>query len=105
MPKKECFNSEQAYLVTLLHELVHATGHSSRLKRLSVIDYKTTKGRAEEELTAEIGSMLLAAHFGIDGDLYNHASYVNSWKTLLSPKEIMRAVNNASKAFEYLIAD
>lgn len=103
MPDITHFNSENDYNTTLLHELVHSSGHPSRLDRFSgkVMD---DKARAEEELVAEIGSVFLATYFGIDGDLLNHASYVAGWKTLLEPKDIMRAVNNAVKAFEYIIS-
>jgi len=72
----------------------------NRLKATSI----HSKEYAEEELVAEIGSVFLAAHLGVTGDLYNHASYVNSWKQKLTSADIMRAVNNAAKAFEYLIS-
>lgn len=103
MPDITSFNSENDYNTTLLHELVHWTGHTSRLDRFSgkALDDKT---RAEEELAAEIGSIFLATYFGIDGDLLNHASYVAGWKTLLEPKDVMRAVTNAAKAFEHIIS-
>lgn len=103
MPDLANFDSENDYNTTLLHELVHSVGHPSRLDRFSgkVMD---DKARAEEELVAEIGSVFLATYFGIDGDLLNHASYVAGWKTLLEPKDVMRAVTNAVKAFEYIIS-
>lgn len=102
MPKAEYFQSQDDYNTTLLHELIHWTGHESRLNRMNFTS-KQSKAYAEEELVAEIGSVLLATHFGINGDLFNHASYVASWKKHLTPKEIMRAVNNAVKSFEYVI--
>lgn len=103
MPDIKNFNSENDYNTTLLHELVHWAGHSSRLDRFSgkLLD---DKSRAEEELVAEIGSVFLATHFGIDGDLLNHASYIAGWKELLEPKDVMRAVTHAVKAFEYIIS-
>jgi len=33
MPKKRSFKSDESYYSTLFHELVHSTGHESRLKR------------------------------------------------------------------------
>ena len=53
---------------------------------------------------AEIGSVFLAAHFGISGDLVNHASYVTSWKKHLNAKALGRAMTQASKAFEWLVS-
>lgn len=104
MPKREHFNNESDYDVTLLHELVHWTGHCSRLDRATILNYgKSEKARAEEELIAEIGSVFLAAHFGIAGDLVNHASYVASWKKNLDAKAVGRAISQASKTFIWLV--
>ena len=103
MPDIKNFHTETDYDTTLLHELVHWTGHASRLDRLTN-KLSDDKARAEEELVAEIGSVFLATHFGIDGDLLNHVSYIAGWKELLAPKDIMRAVTNAVKAFEYIIS-
>ena len=73
--------------------------HSASFKAI----YYCSKEYAEKELVAEIDSIFLATHLGINDDLVNHATYVNSWKQNLSPSDIMRAVNNAAKAFKYLI--
>lgn len=104
MPKREYFSSEQNFNVTLLHELVHWAGHPSRLNRVCAKQYdKNNVARAEEELVAEIGSVFFASYFGISGDLYNHASYVASWKKYLDAKAVGRAMSQAFKAFEWLI--
>lgn len=103
MPHPEQFTKISAYEATLLHELTHWTGHESRLKRESMAQYATEKGRAEEEMVAEIGAFFLATFFNVESDIENHASYVNSWKCLLNEKEIMRATNMAAKAFHYLV--
>jgi antirestriction protein ArdC len=103
MPRREFFNSKSDYDVTLLHEMVHWTGHASRLNRSTIRDYdKSDFIRAEEELIAEIGSVFLAAYFGLSGNLINHASYVASWKKHLDAKAVGRAISQASKAFEWL---
>jgi len=104
MPRSEHFHSKDDYDTTLLHELIHWTGYHTRLNRDSIRDYsKSDAIRAEEELIAEIGSVLLAAYFQISGDLINHASYVNTWKKYLDAKAIGRAISQASKAFIWLI--
>ena len=103
MPAPTQLTNLEAYEATLLHELTHWTGHKTRLDRLNTINYTTDKGRAEEELTAEIGAFFLATFFNIHSDIENHASYVNSWKQHLTEKEMMRATNSAAKAFHYLI--
>ncbi|HAT6826612.1 TPA: ArdC family protein [Legionella pneumophila] len=103
LPHREQFTDKAAYEATLLHELTHWTGVEYRLNRESLKAYGTEKGRAEEELVAEFGAFFLCAFFKIKSDIENHASYVNSWKTLLNEKEIMRATNMAAKAFHYLV--
>ena len=42
-------------------------------------------------------------HFGLQAGVEHHASYVQSWKTLLSEKEIVTAVAKATKAFEWIL--
>lgn len=104
MPRLQSFNSAQDYDATLLHELVHWTGHPARLNRDSIKNYSLNDAsRAEEELVAEIGSVFLTAHLGLSGELVNHASYIASWKVHLEPKAIGRAMSQASKAFHWLI--
>lgn len=103
LPQKTSFDSEQAYLATLLHEATHATGHLSRLNRESMRNYSDIIARSEEELVAEIGAFFLCSFFNINSHIENHASYVNSWKQHLKPSDIMRATNNAAKAFHFLL--
>jgi len=104
MPRYEYFDSEQNYNLTFCHELIHWTGHLTRLNRDCARDYaKNEAARAEEELVAEIGSVFLASYFGLSGDLVNHASYVASWKKYLDGKSVGRAMSQASKAFNWLI--
>lgn len=52
------------YYATLLHELVHWTGHKSRLARLFGND---VDGYKFEELVAELGSAFLCVRFGLEG--------------------------------------
>lgn len=103
IPKKNYFNRIEDYFITLLHEIIHWTGHMTRLNRTSFKRYGEVVYRAEEELVAEIGSVLLASYFNLNGDLLNHASYVASWKQHLDEKAIARASSQAAKAFHWLI--
>jgi antirestriction protein ArdC len=104
MPNPSTFSNDKAYYTTLLHEIVHWSGSTNRLSRGSLKHYATSKVmRAEEELVAEIGSVFLAMHFGITGDLENHASYISDWKCLLSTQNVTSAISAAGKAFHWLI--
>ncbi len=105
LPEQKYFTSEQHYYAVLLHELVHWTGgRTDRLPRDCFDNYaRSEKDRAQEELIAEVGALFLSSHFGLQAELEHHASYVQSWKTLLSEKEIMVAVTKAMKAFEWIL--
>ncbi len=106
MPVKNAFKSDACYYSTLLHELVHWTGHKARLNRPAIsqpFDYdKSTY--AFEELIAEIGSAFLCADYGIQCGL-RHESYVLSWITELEndPKAIFATSALAWKARSYIL--
>ncbi|AKG68254.1 DNA primase [Serratia fonticola] len=107
VPEAVQFNSPADYYSTLLHELVHSTGHISRLAREGITSSSRRFGEpvyAFEELVAEIGSAFLCAEVGIQGDV-QHESYIASWLKALKEdkKVIFQASRFAREAFEYLI--
>jgi len=101
IPTISQFKATENYIKTLLHELIHWTGHETRLERETLKKYSSM--RPQEELTAELGSAMLCAEFGIDGEL-RHAEYINSWLTEVNndKKFIFKAAAAASQAAEYL---
>ncbi|MGY3390205.1 antirestriction protein ArdC [Bradyrhizobium sp. USDA 3311] len=88
---------------TALHELGHATGHSSRLNRDQSGSYGTKK-YAFEELVAELSSAFSCASLGIVPTV-RHADYIGSWLEVLREdnRAIVRAASQASKAADYLL--
>jgi len=105
MPCREQFARIEDFQATLLHELIHWTGHENRLNRVCVKEYSINKqARAEEELVAEIGAVFLSSFIGVTGDVINHASYIASWKKDLNMKAVTRAITQASQAFHWLIS-
>jgi len=103
MPPKEAFETPAHYHATMLHELIHWTGHSSRLNRFDdEVDGKDHY--AFEELVAEMGSAYLCAYLGLEGQL-RHASYIEAWQGELadSDRAIFIAASKASRAADYLI--
>ena len=73
------------YWATLWHEVVHWTGHPSRLNR----DRHKEWGDeiyAFEELVAELGSAFLCAHLKIEGKL-QHANYLDHWYKQLKTEQ------------------
>ena len=64
MPDRERFDTEAGYFATLFHELVHSTGHKSRLHRATLVE-NTGFGSdpySREELIAELGSAFLCGY-------------------------------------------
>ena len=107
MPLMGQFHTTADYYSTVLHELIHATGHQNRLARVGIIRSGGQFGDpvyAFEELVAEIGSAFLCTELGVQGNI-QHENYVGSWIKRL--KEDKRAIFSASRyareAFEYLM--
>jgi antirestriction protein ArdC/DNA polymerase III epsilon subunit-like protein len=109
MPLREQFATQEAYLETLFHEMVHSTGHKSRLDRSDLMDkYGTHRAsRGEEELVAEIGAALLAARLGVDLDFQQVAAYAKSWLAPLKndTSMIVKATRKAQAAVDYILGD
>ncbi|EAX5773561.1 DUF1738 domain-containing protein, partial [Salmonella enterica] len=108
MPVAEQFFTEADCWSTLLHELVHSTGHAKRLNREGITSSSRKFGDpvyAFEELIAEMGSAFLCAQLGVFGEV-QHDSYVDHWlKVLKSDKKaLFRACRHAREASEYLLA-
>lgn len=98
------FDSPGEYYSSLFHELIHWTGHTSRLARLT--GTKENTDHSFEELIAEIGSAYLCALSGISSKvLENQTSYINSWiNTLEENKHLfVDAAKAAQKAVEYVL--
>ncbi|EAO5527002.1 DUF1738 domain-containing protein [Salmonella enterica subsp. enterica serovar Monophasic] len=107
MPLMSQFDSEADYWSTLLHEMVHSTGHRKRLDRegISAPHKKGDDAYAMEELIAETGSAFLCAQLGIYGEV-QHDSYIDGWLRVLKAdkKALFRACSKAREAAEYLLA-
>lgn len=108
MPKREAFVGEAEYYATLFHELVHSTGHDSRLARLqnSVSGFGSTS-YAKEELVAEMGASYLCALAGIENaTIENAAAYIQNWLSVLKNdrKLVVNAAAAAQKAVDFITA-
>ena len=108
MPLRTQFNSNEGFLRTLLHEMTHATEPVLHRE----IKYRG-KGRALEELVAEMGAVFAAADCGFrldfsdpEGDFFaeNHVAYLQSWARDLrdDPEIIFKAASMASAAAAYI---
>lgn len=107
MPKRETFSKPAEYYSTLFHELVHATGHESRLARLANENANFGSSTyAKEELLAEMGASYLNAQAGIlHGVIDNSAAYIASWLQKLRDdrKLVVSAAAAAQRATDYIL--
>jgi len=98
---------EQQWVATAFHELVHWTGHSTRLDRISSKAW-ADEPYAREELVAEIGAALLCSEFGIP-HVSNAMAYIKTWASALSDQSaaFFSACADAQKAINLIhhIAD
>ncbi|MFO1486410.1 MAG: zincin-like metallopeptidase domain-containing protein [Verrucomicrobiaceae bacterium] len=110
MPPYGSFENAEAYYLTLFHELVHATGHPSRLNRDSLTKHDEFGGPvySQEELVAEMGAAFLGLEADIVRDSHEQsAAYLQSWLDVLRVKEhkrwIINAAAQATKATDYIL--
>lgn len=111
MPARESFTGsststpQEACYATLLHELVHWTGHPSRLDRLQLVKRYGDEAYAFEELVAELGAALLCADLKLNNEpRLDHAAYIDGWLKVLKrePKALLTAASKAGAAAQYL---
>jgi antirestriction protein ArdC len=108
IPEMESFESSEAFYGTLFHELIHSTGHTSRLNRKELMEMNPfgSKVYSIEELTAEIGACYLNSLAGIDNEgMDNNVAYIQSWLEKLqnNKKFIFYASSNAQKAVDFIL--
>lgn len=108
MPHFDSFDTAQDYYRTLFHELIHSTGHQSRLNRDFTGSFGSKK-YAKEELVAEFGAVFLSAQAGIIWySDKNHAEYIKNWHSVLGIIEednrfLMRAASEAQRATDFIL--
>jgi antirestriction protein ArdC len=108
MPKKESFESDESYYGVLFHELVHSTGHLSRLNRSTLIQMAEfgSEPYSHEELVAEIGTCYLESLTGIiDKQFEQNAAYIEGWLDRLRKDRrfIFSASTQAQKATDFIL--
>ena len=106
LPLRKVFLSAEEYYSTLFHELVHSTGHGSRLNRPGIQDVNFGSEKySKEELIAEIGAAFLCGTTGIEKKtIQNSAAYVQNWLNALKDdkKLVVLAAAQAQKAVDYV---
>jgi antirestriction protein ArdC len=109
MPLLSRFDSQEHFFATIYHELIHSTGHASRLNREAI----TTGARfgsesySREELIAEIGSAFLCGHTGINKPEIeeNTTAYLQNWIAVLKgdSRLVVSAAAHAQHAADMIL--
>lgn len=86
IPHRETFHSPEGLYATVFHELIHATGHASRVGRKGILEpsYFARHDYSHEELVAEFGASMLCGVAGIEQvTIENSSAYIRSWLKVL----------------------
>jgi len=107
MPKYNSFVRPEAFYSTLFHELVHSTGHNSRLERKGLLEMAEfgSEPYSQEELVAEIGTCYLQSYAGIITEFEQSAAYIEHWLKVLrgDHRFIFTAFTLAQKATDFIL--
>jgi len=110
LPDAKNFESEAAYYSVLFHEMIHSTGHTSRLNR-PTLTTKAGFGASDycrEELIAELGASFLCGQASITTPslIENSAAYLRGWLEALKNDKtlIVQAAAQAQRATDFILA-
>jgi len=110
VPARKQFPRPESYYRVAFHELVHSTGHKSRLDRFSEWQSHQfgSHDYSKEEFVAEIGACALSSFLGCDTavDIQNSGAYLRSWKKSLkdNKKDVVFAIGASMKAINLIMA-
>jgi len=107
LPLLAQFKATAEYYSTAFHEMIHSTGHMSRLNRLEKTAFFGTEAYSKEELIAEIGAAALVNAAGLEtsDSFRNSAAYVQNWLQVLKHDKrfIVSAAGKAEKAVSMIL--
>lgn len=105
MPPAAAFPDPLDLYATLAHELIHWTGHPTRLDRAPGGRRGGDQAYAREELVAELGAAFLCADLGLElRPRRDHADYIGDWLQVLQNDRrfIFQAAAHAQRACDHL---
>ena len=107
LPLLAQFKETAEYYSTAFHEMIHSTGHMSRLNRLEKTAFFGTEAYSKEEVVAEIGASALVNVAGLEtaNSFRNNTAYVQNWLTVLKNDKrfIVSASGKAEKAVNLIL--
>jgi len=106
MPARARFVDAPHYYSTLFHELIHSTGHETRLNR-TFRAYFGDELYSKEELLAEMGAAFLCPIAGIanENTERNTTGYIQNWISKLEEDNrlVVHAAANALRATDLIL--
>ena len=109
VPELSQYQKLEEYYGTLLHELMHSTGHKSRLDRIVDVAAFGSHEYSKEELVAELGSAFLLNRCGLESEasFKNSAGYIQGWLMALQndKKLLVSAAGAAEKAVAMILGE
>ena len=106
LPKESQFKVFDDFVSTTCHEIIHSTGHKTRLDRLKE-NFKEDEAYSKEELVAQMGSSLLCYLLGYENTdtTNNDINYIRGWLSHLKDnvRELVSAGALAQKAVDYVM--
>lgn len=107
MPKLKTYESSAGYYQDLLHQLIHSTGHHTRLDRMGLVQMSEHGSNmySLEELVAEIGTTFLGAVCGITSPFEAKPAYLQGWIAKLQKDAylIFTAASAAQRAADFIL--
>ena len=107
IPGKQQYKDIHEFYSTAFHEMVHSTGHKTRLHRDLSQNIFGSEDYSKEELIAEIGSAMLMRTVSIDtgNSFRNSAAYIQGWLRQIQQDEklVVSAAGKAEKAARYIL--
>ncbi|MEJ5979685.1 zincin-like metallopeptidase domain-containing protein, partial [Novosphingobium sp. PS1R-30] len=103
LPPRSSFSGADSFCRAICHELIHATGHISRVSRPCAASTSSVNF-VREELVAELGGAFLCAMIGVN-PVARHPELIGSWFALCrhDESEIFRASSQVSKAVAWIL--
>lgn len=108
VPPLKDYKIPEEYYCTLFHEMIHSTGHRSRLARAGIEEVAPfgSETYSREELVAEMGAAMLCGVAGIDNStIDNSANYIGGWLRALKDDKrlVVQAAAQAQKAADWIL--
>lgn len=102
LPLRQVFKDENAFCSVAAHEMIHSTGHPTRLNREMSAVFGS-ENYAKEEVVAELGAIFLLSNLGVKIDsehFQQHSNYLKNWLDVLKKdyNELFRVAKQSELA-------